>query len=78
MLTSVGVYIFFPTRPDIDACRILLDKFDDFINVCQWKIIALQESLSSAVWVLYIQLMSSGSSTIRNRNGSYQRHCTAV
>ena len=52
MLTSVWIYIFFPARPDIDACRILLDEFDDFIYVRQWKVVALQESLSSAVRVL--------------------------
>jgi hypothetical protein len=51
MLTSVWIYIFFPTHPDIDTCRILLDKFDDFVYVCQWKFVALQKSLSSAVRV---------------------------
>jgi hypothetical protein len=51
MLTSVRIYIFFPTCPDINTCRILLNKFDDFVYVCQWKVVALQKSLSSAVRV---------------------------
>ena len=51
MLTSVRIYIFFPTCPNIDTCRILLDEFDDFVYVCQWKVVALQEPLSSAVRV---------------------------
>ena len=62
MLTSVRIYIIFSTCPDINACRILLYKLDDFVYVCQWKFIALQKSLSSAIRVFYIQPMSSGCS----------------
>ena len=51
MLTSVRIYIFFPACPDTNTCRILLNKFDDFVYVSQWKLVALQKSLSGAVWV---------------------------
>ena len=51
MLTSVRIYIFFSTSPDINTCCILLDEFDNFVYVCQWKFVALQKSLSSAVRV---------------------------
>lgn len=51
ILTGVRIYIFFPTCPDINACRVLLDEFDDFVYVCQWKVVALQKSLGSAVRV---------------------------
>ena len=34
MLTSVRIHVFFPTRPNTDACCILLNKLDDFIYVC--------------------------------------------
>lgn len=67
MLTSVRIYIFFPTCPNINTCRILLDKFDDFVYVCQWKFVALQKSLSGAVRVFWNQPMSSGCSIIRIR-----------
>ena len=51
MLTSVRIYIFFPTSPDINTCRILLNKFDNFVYVCQWKVVALQKPLSSVIRV---------------------------
>jgi hypothetical protein len=34
ILTSVWIYIFFSICPDINTCRILLDKFDNFVYVC--------------------------------------------
>lgn len=51
VLTSIRIYIFFSTCTDINTCSILLDKFDDFVYVCQWKFVALQKSLGGAVRV---------------------------
>lgn len=53
-VTCERVYILVPTSANIDACSILLDKFDNFVDIRQRQVVALQELLGRIIGVFCI------------------------
>ena len=53
-VTSEGVYILVSTSANIDACSILLDKFDNLVGIRQRQVVALQEFLGRVIGVFFI------------------------
>jgi len=53
-VTCEWVYILVSTSANIDACSILLDKFDNLVDICQRQVVALQELLGRVIGVFCI------------------------